>query len=81
VLDLGLLFVKPASGWEQSAPISETATLVASDGLPEDIFGYAVAISGDTVVVGVPDAGKQPRRRSVCVRQASRRLGIYNTDS
>ena len=44
------VFVKPPSGW---ANATQTAELTASDGAPEDYFGYAaVAVSGDTVVVG-----------------------------
>ncbi len=33
-------------------PFLKKATLVASDGKPEDFFGISVAISGDTIVVG-----------------------------
>jgi hypothetical protein len=33
-------------------PFIQKATLVASDGKPEDFFGVSVAISGDTIVVG-----------------------------
>jgi hypothetical protein len=45
------VFVKPVTGW---ANATETATLTASDGAANDIFGYDVAISGDTVLVGAP---------------------------
>jgi len=44
------VFVKPAGGW--SGALTQTAKLVASDGSPFDRFGYSVAISGGTVVVG-----------------------------
>ena len=32
--------------------MTQTAKLTASDGAAGDYFGYSVAISGDTVVVG-----------------------------
>jgi hypothetical protein len=48
------LFVKPASGWASG---SESAKLLAADGMAQDTLGFAagdhsVAMSGDTVVVG-----------------------------
>lgn len=43
------VFVKPDSGW---ADVIQTAKLTASDGEMNDWFGWAVAISGDAVVVG-----------------------------
>jgi hypothetical protein len=45
------VFVKPATGW---VTMSETAKLNASDESVGDAFGFAVATSGDTVVVGAP---------------------------
>jgi hypothetical protein len=45
------VFVKPAGGWTN---MTETAKLTASDGAYGDRFGFSVAISGDTVVVGAP---------------------------
>ena len=48
------VFVKPTSGW--SSMTTETAKLTASDGAAGDGFGGSVAISGDTVVVGAPNA-------------------------
>ena len=47
------VFVKPASGW---ADTTDATMLVASDGMGCDEFGCAVAISGDTVVVGEANA-------------------------
>lgn len=44
------VFVKPGSGWRGT--LTQTAKLVASDGAALDLFGFAVAISGDTIVVG-----------------------------
>ena len=43
------VFVKPATGW---ANMTQTAKLIASDGVANDWFGFSIAISGDTVVVG-----------------------------
>jgi hypothetical protein len=45
------VFVKPASGWQNS---TETAKLVALDGDAGDSLGHSVGISGDTVVAGAP---------------------------
>jgi hypothetical protein len=45
------VFVKPSAGWSD---MTETAKLTASDGAADDYFGFSVAISGDTVVVGAP---------------------------
>jgi trimeric autotransporter adhesin len=47
------VFVKPASGWVNA---TSTAKLTASDGVLTDNFGISVAISGNTVVAGAPDA-------------------------
>ena len=41
---------KPASGW--AGTLLSNAKLVASDGQPNDNFGFGVAMEGDTVVVG-----------------------------
>ncbi len=43
------VYVKPDSGWTN---MTETTELIASDGGAGDRFGFAVAISGDTVAVG-----------------------------
>ena len=48
------VFVKPASGW---ANMTQTATLAPSDVAVRNIFGSSVSISGNTVVVGSPQAG------------------------
>ncbi|GIW39447.1 MAG: hypothetical protein KatS3mg076_0024 [Candidatus Binatia bacterium] len=45
------VFVKPGSGWVDG---TETARLLASDGSSTDLFGAAVAVSGNTVLVGAP---------------------------
>jgi hypothetical protein len=44
------VWVEPAGGWADMT--QETAKLTPSDGFSGDFFGYAVAIAGDTVVVG-----------------------------
>ncbi len=43
------VFVKPVGGWMN---MTQTAKLTASDGAFNDNFGFSVAVSGDTVVVG-----------------------------
>jgi Ca2+-binding RTX toxin-like protein len=58
--------VKPA-GWNGN--LSENAKLTASDGAAGDHFGGSVALSGDTVVVGVSgdDIGANPDQGSAYV--------------
>lgn len=43
------VFVEPATGW---ANMTQTAKLTASDGVAGNGFGFAVSISGETIVVG-----------------------------
>jgi hypothetical protein len=43
------VFVKPAGGWTN---LTETTKLTASDATPNAWFGYSLALSGDTAVVG-----------------------------
>lgn len=45
------VFVKPTNGWKN---MTETAKLTASDGATFAYFGTAIAVSGNTVVVGSP---------------------------
>lgn len=47
------VFVKPATGWTN---MTQTAELYPSDPSTEAAFGSSVAISGDTIVVGSPNA-------------------------
>jgi len=47
------VFVKPAAGW---ATMTQTAELTQSVRGPYDQFGFAVAVSGNTVVAGAPQA-------------------------
>ncbi|MFA6033952.1 MAG: MBG domain-containing protein [Myxococcota bacterium] len=44
------IFVRDGSSWTQQA------RLAASDGMPNDVFGISIAISGDTAVVGAINA-------------------------
>ena len=50
------VFSEPTSGWSSSSTTYETAELTASDGASGDWFGWSVAISGNTIVVGAPSA-------------------------
>jgi hypothetical protein len=43
------VFVKPGGGW---ADMTQTARLTASDGAVGDAFGWSIALSGTTIVVG-----------------------------
>jgi hypothetical protein len=44
------VFEKPADGWQEL--VSDSAELTAADGGADDALGRAIAISGDTVVLG-----------------------------
>jgi hypothetical protein len=46
------VFLKPVTGWSTTSTFA--AKLTASDGAAGDSFGQAVAINGNTVVVGAP---------------------------
>jgi hypothetical protein len=46
------VFVKPAGGWK--GQLTETAKLMASDGMKGDSLGSSVSISGNTIVAGAP---------------------------
>ena len=50
----GYVFVKPANGW--NGPLTESAKLVGSDRSGGDFLGTAIAMSGDTIAVGAPQA-------------------------
>ena len=45
------VFAEPAAGW---ASMTETAKLFAYKGQPDENLGYAVSVSGNTVVAGAP---------------------------
>ncbi|MCK4660217.1 MAG: FG-GAP repeat protein, partial [Phycisphaerae bacterium] len=46
------IFEEPVGGWVN---MTETAKLMPHDGAAEDEFGFSVAISGDTAVIGAPN--------------------------
>jgi hypothetical protein len=50
------VFVKPPDGWGDA---TETARLTSPDGGAIDDFGYSVAIRGNTIAVGAPQASGQ----------------------
>jgi hypothetical protein len=62
------VFVKPAGGWKD---MHETAMLTSSDGLPNENFGFAVAINGDTVVAGSIHNNTEAGAAYVFVKPAS----------
>jgi hypothetical protein len=43
------VYIKPGSGW---ADMTETEKLTASDGAEDDYFGFSVAVSGNTIMIG-----------------------------
>jgi FG-GAP repeat len=45
------VYVKPSGGWSNMTQVAE---LTASDAAADDLFGWSVAISGKTIVVGAP---------------------------
>jgi len=47
------VYVEPSGGWSN---MTQTAKLTASDGAPQDLLGYSVSISGNTIVAGAPSA-------------------------
>lgn len=61
------IFEKPPGGWRNG---TQTAVLTASNGAPFDWFGYSVAVSGATVVVGAPT-------REFVARSQFRRGAVY----
>ncbi|MXY42882.1 MAG: hypothetical protein F4Y50_02280 [Dehalococcoidia bacterium] len=46
-------FRRPQDGWVSS---SNAQKVITKDSAPGDTFGYAVAVSGDTLAVGMPEA-------------------------
>jgi hypothetical protein len=55
IVNAAYVFVKPAGGWGETAG-TQVAKLTPSDGVEGDFFGDSVAISGDVIVVGAPQA-------------------------
>ena len=62
-------FVMPAAGWSGLVG-NQTAELTASDGLSNDILGASVAIAGDTIVAGAPNAADNRGAAYVFTRAA-----------
>ena len=59
---------RPTSSRAPARPGRRKRTLTAADGAPGDCFGYSVAISGDTIVVGAtPTTSARTRPGSACV--------------
>jgi hypothetical protein len=48
------LFVEPSGGWHDA---TETARVTSSDGVSRGAFGASVAINGQTILAGAPNAG------------------------
>jgi trimeric autotransporter adhesin len=48
------VFEKPGGGWNGN--VHENARLTASDGIKDDLLGYAIATRGSMIVVGAPYA-------------------------
>jgi hypothetical protein len=65
------VYVQSASSWELQA------TLVASDGADSDYFGSAVAISGDTILIGAPWADLSGAENAGAVYVFSRTNGNW----
>jgi uncharacterized repeat protein (TIGR01451 family) len=61
------VFVKPAGGWASG---HETAKLTASDGAAGDDFGYSVAISGDSAIIGAKGHNSNQGEAYVFVKPA-----------
>ena len=61
------IFVRPVSGWVSTNVY--TAKLIAADGAQSDIFGYSVALSADTALIGAPydDIGANANQGSAYV--------------
>ncbi|MGA3352731.1 MAG: FG-GAP repeat protein [Acidimicrobiales bacterium] len=66
--DIGLVYVfsRTAKGWRQAAELKGSGTVAG------DFFGYSVAISGTTVVVGAPGYAKNAGRIYVFARATTR---------
>ena len=63
------VFVEPVGGWTNVT--TYTAKLVASDGAASDQLGASVAINGNTVVAGAPNASQNKGAAYVYVKPAS----------
>jgi hypothetical protein len=70
------VFEKPSTGWTN---MTQTAKLTASDGAANDYLGYSVAISGNTVVGGAPNANNYLGEAYVFVKPASGWVNMHET--
>ena len=61
ILAIGVIMLG-AANISLAQSVCEVAHLSASDGTPDDTFGYAVAVSGDSALVGA--IGRRPPGRS-----------------
>ena len=77
------VFVKPCEGWPGMAvTVTETAKLMAWDPAAQDIFGGAVSISGDIIVVGSlndDDVGAESGSAYVLFQPAGGRVDMAAT--
>ena len=48
------VFTKPINGWDSDTEdsITEAVKVIASDGAEDDLFGFSVAVDGDSLLVG-----------------------------
>jgi hypothetical protein len=60
---LCILLLPSLSGWVRAQRVGQLAELIASNGAAGDKFGYSVAVSGNTAVVGAPWALKNGDER------------------
>jgi hypothetical protein len=49
------LFLNPSGGW--AGTVQQTTTFEPSDGATNWLFGFSASISGETAVIGAPEAG------------------------
>jgi hypothetical protein len=64
IVGAAYVFVKPAGGWQN---MTQTAKLTPSNPQANLYFGYSVAISGDTIVVGQFSTVDNPHNRAAYV--------------
>lgn len=70
------IFTKPAHGW---ANMTQTAKLTASDGAENDYLGYSVALSGNTLVAGAPNANNYVGATYIFIEPASGWVNMTET--
>ena len=66
------VFVRTRDGWVHQAKLS------ASDGKTDDAFGFAVAVSGDTIVVGANDGTAAPGATAGAAYVFTRAGGVWS---